>query len=101
MTRNTRPGDAVEDLGCSLDELRQHIESKFQPGMTWDNWGRGPGTWQLDHIMPLSKFDLTNRQHFILACHYLNLQPLWSEVNSRKRAKHPDVFREEEERKAA
>jgi hypothetical protein len=26
-------------IGCSLDFLRNHLESKFEPWMTWDNKG--------------------------------------------------------------
>ena len=32
---NQKVGSAVENLGCSIEELRVYLESKFQPGMTW------------------------------------------------------------------
>lgn len=82
-----RNGSAVQDLGCSVPELKAHLESRFQSGMSWDNWGKGVGFWNIDHIMPLTAFDLTDRQHFLLASCYLNLQPLWYEDNMSKRAK--------------
>jgi hypothetical protein len=65
----------AEYLGCSIDELKKHLESKFQPGMTWDNYGfRG---WHIDHIIPLSKVDISTIQGIKEACNYNNLQPLW------------------------
>jgi hypothetical protein len=75
-------GSAVKDLGCTIDEFKEYIESKFQSGMSWANWGRDG--WHIDHIKPLSSFDLTNRQQFLEACHYTNLQPLWAEDNLSK-----------------
>ena len=74
-----KAGSAVNDLGCSIDFLIQYIESKFQPNMNWSNRGSGKEKWQLDHIVPLYKFDLTDRNQFLDACHYTNLQPLWHE----------------------
>ncbi len=38
----------------TVEEFRQSLESKFLPGMTWENWG----TWHIDHIRPLSSFNL-------------------------------------------
>jgi Uri superfamily endonuclease len=76
---------AVRDLGCTISELKQHLESKFEPGMTWDNWGKYG--WHIDHIRPLSKFDLADRVQFLKACHYANLQPLWAIDNLRKGSK--------------
>ena len=84
IKRGQKAGSAVDDLGCSVEDLKKHLELKFQPGMTWENWGHGDGKWNIDHIMPLSAFDLTNRQHVLLVCNYLNLQPLWFEENMKK-----------------
>lgn len=80
LKKNIRCGSAVRDLGCTLDELRVHLESLFKPGMTWDNHGK----WHIDHIVPLCSFDLTDREQLLKACHYTNLQPLWSEENLSK-----------------
>jgi len=79
-----KPGSAVKDLGCTIKELKQYLESNFQEGMTWENWGLGEGKWSVDHIIPLSSFDLTNREQFLKACHYTNLQPLWALDNLKK-----------------
>jgi HNH endonuclease. len=83
-----KAGSAVDDLGCSLDFLRAYLEAHFNPGMTWENWGKGPGKWNIDHIVPLAWFDLTNREQLLSACHYTNLQPLWSEENLSKGDKY-------------
>ena len=65
-----------------MSQLISHIESQFKPGMTWDNWSRTG--WHLDHIKPLVTFDLTDPEQFRVACHYLNLQPLWAKENLSK-----------------
>jgi hypothetical protein len=67
------------DIGCSIEFLIAHIESKWQPGMTWDNWSRDG--WHIDHIIPLDSFDLSDPDQFQKACHYTNLQPLWAKDN--------------------
>jgi hypothetical protein len=72
-----------EMLGCSWEELAAHIESKFSPGMTWEN--RGYGGWHLDHVVPLASAQ--TEEELIALCHYTNLQPLWAEDNLRKGAK--------------
>lgn len=76
----------IKDLiGCSLEELEKHLESKFQPGMTWEN--RGRKGWHIDHIRPCSSFDLTDPEQQKQCFHYTNLQPLWAIDNLRKNAK--------------
>lgn len=77
---NYKSGSAVQDLGCSIDEYIKYIEAKFTEGMTWENYGE----WHLDHIKPLTSFDLIDRQQFLEAAHYTNYQPLWAEDNLRK-----------------
>jgi len=77
-----KSGSAVRDLGCTIEELRTYLEAKFEPGMSWNNWSlKG---WHIDHIQPLASFDLTDREQFLVACHYTNLQPLWAEDNLHK-----------------
>jgi len=80
---NYKSGSTVKDLGCSIEKLKQHIESKWQPGMNWDNYGRNG--WHIDHIKPLCKFDLSDRVQLKKACNYNNLQPLWAKDNLDKR----------------
>ena len=92
-------GDMIKDapsityLGCTIEEFRNYITSKFLPGMTWDNHGRGPDKWHLDHIIPL---DVLNEKADIdmvkRVCHYTNYQPLWEIDNLSKNNKRPDGF---------
>lgn len=81
---NSKVGSAVKDLGCTVEELKIYLEKKFQPGMNWENWGVGIGKWNIDHIKPLSSFNLTDENEFKYANHYTNLQPLWWIENIRK-----------------
>lgn len=67
-------------LGCSFDKFKQYLESQFQEGMTWDNYGRGG--WHIDHIYPVSK--ARDEQHLLELNHYTNLQPLWEKDNLAK-----------------
>lgn len=80
LTGNFKSGSAIEDLGCTIDQLKSWIMYQFQPGMTWENYGE----WHIDHVKPLSSFDLTTREQILKACNWYNLQPLWAKDNLRK-----------------
>src|SRR3990167_543512 len=82
LKRNQKAGSAVRDLGCTIDEFKFYIEGQFQQGMTWDNWSIDG--WHIDHNIPLVFFDLSDREQFLRAVHYTNLQPLWSVDNYKK-----------------
>lgn len=62
-------------LGCNYETLKMYLESKFQVGMSWDNYGE----WHIDHIKPL--FLAKNEEELITLCNYKNLQPLWAKDN--------------------
>lgn len=79
--RLQKAGSAIKDLGCSIEELKIHLQAKFYGDMTWDNYG---SYWVIDHIIPLAAFDLTDREQFLKAAHYTNLQPLTEEHNQIK-----------------
>lgn len=78
-----KSGSAVRDLGCTIPELKFYLEGMFKAGMNWENWGE----WHIDHIIPLSWFDLSDRNQLLKACHYSNLQPLWAIENLKKNNK--------------
>ena len=79
IKKNYKRGSTVRDLGCTIPELLIHIESQFKKGMTWSNWGMFG--WHIDHIKPLYSFNLSNKEKFLEAVHYTNLQPLWAKEN--------------------
>lgn len=76
---NFKSGSAVRDLGCSIDKFKLWLEMHFQDGMSWDNYG--PKGWHIDHKIPISSFNLTNREELLKACHFSNLQPMWAKDN--------------------
>ena len=82
VKNNYKSGSAVKDLGCSVKDLKIHLEQQFQEGMDWKNWSKVG--WHIDHIKPLASFDLTNKEELLKACNYTNLQPLWAKDNLSK-----------------
>lgn len=89
MRRHARGGDVrtsttMQLLGCTVAQLKNHLESQFLPGMSWGNWGQGAGKWHIDHVFPLSAADLTQEEQLRAACHYTNLRPLWESENLSK-----------------
>lgn len=76
----------IELVGCPIEELKKHLEKNFQKGMTWEN--RGYWGWHIDHIKPVSLFDLRDIEQQKKAFHYTNLQPLWMKDNFSKKNKY-------------
>ena len=68
----------LEILGISWVEFFSYFEKKFKEGMTWDN----RGTWQIDHIIPISI--ARNEDDMFKLNHYTNFQPLWRNENMEK-----------------
>lgn len=83
----TKSQSALKLLGCSLESFKLYLESKWETGMSWENYSRDG--WNVDHIMPVSIFDLSNREHQRRCFHYSNMQPMWAEENRAKSNKPP------------
>ena len=70
-------------LGCTFNQFKSYIESKFEHWMTWDNYGKYDGSigygWEFDHIIPVSS--AKTEEELLKLNHYSNLQPLDGYVN--------------------
>jgi len=80
MLSTNKSKHTFEYIGCTVEELKKHLEHRFQPGMTWDN----RKDWHVDHIRPLNPEYPITHEELIKRFHYTNLQPLWAEDNMKK-----------------
>ena len=67
-------------VGCTPEFLKQYLEKKFKPGMTWKNHTKKG--WHIDHIIPISKAETLEDINRLT--HYTNLQPMWAIDNLKK-----------------
>lgn len=84
LKSNSKSKKTIDLIGCTLDELKQHLENLFSEGMSWENYGK----WHVDHKKPCSLFDFTLESDQKACFNYNNLQPLWAEDNLRKSNKY-------------
>jgi hypothetical protein len=89
--RGHKSVSVLQLVGCDLSFLRGYLESRFEPGMSWENYGE----WHVDHIIPCAAFDFTNPVDAAHCYHYSNLQPMWARDNRRKRARVARVIQKE------
>lgn len=89
----------TKGLGCNRQELRDHLESLFTEGMSFDNYGKGPGKWNIDHKDPISLHDrdengkwCTESERNKKLMHYTNMQPMWEADNIKKSNKILDSY---------
>jgi len=79
----TKKSKTQNILGCSFEEFKVYLESKFENWMNWDNRGLYNGElnygWDIDHIIPISSAKIED--DIIRLNHYTNLQPLCSYTN--------------------
>lgn len=71
-------------------ELKEHLETLWEPWMNWDNYGGSSDnpekTWWVDHIKPQSsfKYKTMNSKKFLECWSLKNLRPLEKKENMRK-----------------
>jgi hypothetical protein len=83
-----KSGSTFDILGYTVDNLIKHLESQFEPGMTWDNYGLNG--WEIDHITPDSWFNYSSveDQGFKDSWKLSNLRPTWADQNRSKGARY-------------
>ena len=79
---NSKSNKLISLLGCSSQYCKKHLESKFNQGMSWENWSFNG--WHIDHIIPCDAFDLSLNEAKLMCFNYTNLQPLWGVENLKK-----------------
>jgi hypothetical protein len=82
----------TEYIGCSIDELKNHIEKQFNKEMNWENYG---SYWHIDHIIPCSAWNLSIEENNKYCWNFRNLQPLESSENQSKKDKYEQKDKEE------
>ena len=85
VKKGKKAASTMELAGCTVAQLRQHLEAQFTDGMSWENYGKHG--WHVDHIRPCASFDLADPEQQRQCFHYSNLQPLWAVDNMRKGAR--------------
>lgn len=82
----------VEFVDYTVDDLKDHLERQFLPGMTWEN--RGLNGWHIDHIVPISSFSFDGPEHpdFKACWSMTNLRPLWEADNLKKGAERTTLL---------
>jgi hypothetical protein len=73
----TKSASTLSLIGCSIPEFKNHLESQFQDGMSWENFSE----WEIDHRVPLSAFNLADPHQQKLAFNFENCQPMWKRSN--------------------
>lgn len=77
----TKSATTMALLGCTIEELKKYLQKQFVEGMTWENRST---TWHIDHMLPCSSFDLSDKEQQRRCFHYSNLQPLFASENMSK-----------------
>jgi len=78
----SKSASTMELIGCTPNELRRHIESLFEPWMTWEN--QGLGGWDIEHKKAMSNFNLIDPEQQRACCNWSNLQPMEHIANIKK-----------------
>lgn len=88
-----RRSKTTDILGATFEVAKLHLESKFLPGMSWEN--NSVYGWHIDHIIPIASAKTGSDVYKLM--HYTNLQPLWAADNRSKsdklNYKLPDYYR--------
>ncbi len=85
LNKGRKTSRTTDLIGCSIEDLKLHIERQFTTDMAWENYGK---IWHIDHRIPCAAWDLTNEFESKCCWNYRNLQPMLADDNRRKKDKY-------------
>jgi hypothetical protein len=74
----------IEYLGCNTEQYFNWLKYNFIDTFCFENHGK---EWHIDHVIPLSKFDITNEEQQLIAFNWRNTMPLSVKENLSKNNK--------------
>lgn len=87
FNQNVKTGSAVDDMGCSVEFLMDwfvFVFHNYKLNGVDVNWENSGSEWDIDHVIPLSKFNMVEREQFLISAHWTNLFPLPTYLNRSK-----------------
>lgn len=84
LSRPQKTSWVLKYVGCTSEQLRKHFEDQFLDGMSWGNMGRGENKWSVDHIRPISSFNMLKEEEIFVANNFKNLRPMWWAENNKR-----------------
>lgn len=93
LTRNKDVYFCFKVVPYNLQQLKQHLESKFTPEMSWSNYG---SVWELDHVIPKSMFNFKSYENkdFQICWSLMNLRPILASDNKCRPRDGSDISQE-------
>ena len=85
LLKGNKTRRTTEYIGCTIEELKTHLEKQFSGGITWENYG---SLWHVDHIIPCSSWKLQDAFENTCCWNFRNLQPLLASINQSKNDTH-------------
>ena len=87
--RTTKAETSKALVGCTIEDLMNHLESLFENNMSWENMGKDG--WHIDHIRPCASFNIANSEEQKVCFNWRNLQPINPEDNYAKHDRYTPV----------
>lgn len=89
LKHNLKGASTIELIGCSVQELRKHLESQFLSKMTWSNYGV---EWEIDHIKSCHTYNLINLEGQKECFNWSNQRPLWKTTEIAKKYGYNNII---------
>jgi len=83
LKNHNKTKHSIDYLGCTTLEYSDYIFS-YNENYNLENYGK---IWHIDHVIPISKFDLNNEEQQLLAFNWRNTMPLSAKENLSKNNK--------------